>query len=1003
MNSLVGMHRHGSRIGTVLAILLSSSAYAQVVPAPERSTETATEAAEANESDNAIVVTGTRIRRPDLASNSPITSVTDQEIRYQGAVNVESVLNRQPQFTADANDNVSNGSDGTANINLRNLGSSRVLTLINGQRMLPQQAVDLNFVPSTLIERIDVVTGGASAVYGSDALSGVVNFVLRDNLNGVRADVQVGIADHNNDNRSVRNILTKRGFSNAPGHVVDGGKADANIAAGKTFANGRGNITAYAGYRHANPILQSDRDVSACALQNADDAGTALACGGSSNTPFGSFNLRTGPLAGTRVSNATDGSKTWVPYNANVFAYNYAPTNYFQRSDERITGGGFAHFKFTPAAEVYGSVMYMRDHTFSQVAPSALFLGTVFNVACNNPLLSASQASTLCGPTAGTTDADATGTATTKPVEIGYRLAGNGIPSRRDFLRHSDYRYTAGVRGDLGSGFAYDLSYLHSLVRFDETYMNNVDNVKAQKALDVVNVNGTATCRSVVNGTDPACIPANVFQAGGVSAAAAQYLFSQSNTAGRNAQTVFAGTLNGDLGKLGIRSPFASDGVSIALGAEHRRETLLFTADAIAKQGGTNDADGIINVTEGYGEIEIPILQDKPFFKSLTLNGGARYSDYTNRQESTGFRSKFNAFTYKGELSWQPTSDLRLRASYNRAIRAPNISELFAAQQVGNVSAQDPCAGKGANRAPLSICQLTGVTAAQYSAGSIFDCPADTCSALGGGNRNLKPEKGDTYTVGLVLTPRMIRNLTLTVDYFHIKVNDYVGSVPADLVISQCVAGNAYYCGLFHRDPATGQLYGSNAAGGYIISTTYNTGFLLTSGIDVAADYTFGVGSLGRLNLNMVGTWLANSVSEPLPGLGSYDCKGLFGYSCGQPSPVWRHVARATLLAPNGVTASVAWRHYDSVGLSSLSSNAFLAGSPSVVNAKIPAYDYFDLAATVAIDRRLTLRAGINNLLDKNPPAIAAGVLAAFGNGNTYPGVYDVLGRSLFVGATVNF
>ncbi|KQO07826.1 TonB-dependent receptor [Sphingomonas sp. Leaf242] len=995
MTFLVGKLRNRSSIGAMVAMLLSSGAYAQVSPAPQSSPDAS--------ADEAITVTGTRIRRPDLASNSPITSVTDQEIKYQGAVNVESVLNRLPQFTADANENVSNGSDGTANINLRNLGSNRVLTLINGQRLLPQQATDLNFVPSTLIERIDVVTGGASAVYGSDALSGVVNFVLRDNLDGIRADVQAGVADHTNDNAYVRNIISQRGFANAPRHVTDGGKIDANLAVGKSFADDRGNITAYVGYRHTDPVLQSNRDVSACALQNADDAGTALECGGSSNTPFGTFNLRTGPMAGNRVSNAVDGSRTWVPYDAKTFAYNYSPTNYFQRSDERITGGGFAHFKIAPIAEVYGSVMYMRDRTFSQVAPSALFLGTVFNVPCDNPLLSAGQAATLCGPTANTNDADATGTATTKPVEIGYRLAGNGIESRRDFLRHSDYRYTAGVRGDLGSGFSYDVGYLHSLVRLDETYMNNVDNVKAQKALDVVNVNGVPTCRSVVNGSDPACIPANVFQAGGLTSAAAQYLFSESNTFGRNTQTVFSGTLNGDLGKLGIKSPFANDGIGIAIGVEHRRETLLFTADAVAKQGGINDADGNISVNEGYGEIEIPILQDKPFFKSLTLNGGARYSDYTNRQDSTGYRSKFNAFTYKGELSWEPVSDVRLRGSYNRAIRAPNISELFAAQQVGNVSAQDPCAGKGANRASLSICQLTGVTSAQYSAGSIFDCPAETCSALGGGNRNLKPEKGDTYTVGMVLTPRMVRNLTLTVDYFHIKVNDYISSVPADLVISQCTGGDAYYCGLFHRDPSTGQLYGSTVAGGYIVSTTYNTGFLKTSGIDVTADYTVRIGGLGRLNLNMVGTWLASSVAEPLPGLGSYDCKGLYGYSCGQPSPVWRHVARATWLAPQGITASIAWRHLDSVGLSSLSSNTFLNGSPSVINAKIPAYDYFDLAGTITIDKGLSLRAGINNMLDKNPPAIAAGALASFGNGNTYPGVYDVLGRTLFVGATVNF
>ena len=990
MNNAIAMRaRTTTAIGAAVAALLSSAAYAQDTP-PTLPVDQTQATAPADD----VVVTGTRIRRPDLASNSPLTAVSAAEIKLQGATTVESVLNRLPQFTADANENVSNGSDGTANVNLRNLGSNRVLTLINGQRMLPQQAVDINFVPSALIERIDVVTGGASAVYGSDALSGVVNFVLRDNLDGLRLDVQNSIDDHTNGNSYIRNIISQRGFANAASHTVDGGKLDVNIAGGKNFADGRGNITAYAGYRHFNPILQSDRDVSACALQNADDAATNLSCGGSSNTPYGTFNLRTGPNAGTRVTNTMDGTKTWVPYDASQFAYNYSPTNYFQRSDQRITAGAFAKFQIAPIAEAYGSFMYMRDHSFSQVAPSALFLGTQFQIGCNNPLLSASQATTLCGANAGT--------ATQSTVEIGYRLSGNGIPPRRDYLRHNDFRYTAGVRGDLGSGFSYDVSYLYSLVRYDETYLNNVDNVKAQKALNVVNVHGVPTCQSVVDGSDPACVPANVFQYGGLSAAAAQYLFSPSNTMGRNSQQVIAGTLSGDLGKLGITSPWATQGLGIAIGAERRRETLLFTGDAIAIQNGTTNADGIIAATEGYGELEVPIVQDKPFFKALTINGGVRYSTYDNRQNSTGLHSSYDAFTYKGELSWQPVSDIRLRASYNRAFRAPQVGELFGSQSVGNVSAQDPCAGNSAKRPSLAACQASGVTAAQYNAGSIFDCPADTCSALYGGNINVKPEKADTYTAGIVLTPRMVRNFTLTVDYFNIKVNGYISSVPADLIISQCLTGGvAYYCSLFHRDPQNGQLYGAN---GYVVSTTFNTGYLHTSGIDVNADYTVGIGNLGKVNLNMVGTWLASSVSEPLPGQGSYDCKGLYGFSCGQPNPIWRHVARATWLAPNGITASLSWRHFGAAGLSSLSSQAQLNdGSQNTINARIPTYDYFDLAGTIAVGKRLSLHAGMNNMLDKDPPAIAAGSLASFGNGNTYPGVYDVVGRYLFIGGTLSF
>lgn len=982
MKISTGTTRRRAFAGAFVAMLLSSAAHAQTsAPAGDQAAPAAQD-----DGGEAIVVTGTLIKRPNLQSNSPITTVSSQELKYQGVVNIEAALNRLPQFTPDATDSVSNGSDGTSNINLRGLGSNRGLILINGQRMMPQQAVDLNFIPATLIDKIDVLTGGASAVYGSDAVSGVVNFVLKDHLDGFRMDVQSSVAQHDNGNSYVRGLVSARGYDIAPGRTIDGAKQDLNAAFGKNFAGGRGNITIYGGYRHADPVLQAARDVSSCAL-NDNGTGTGLVCGGSSNTTYGTFAPLGGPNQGKTLTNNKDGSQTWVPYNSS-YAYNYSPTNYIQRSDERYTAGAFAKFEIAPAAQVYGSFMYMNDHTFSQVAPSALFLGTTFTVPCNNPLMSASQQQSLCGATAGTS--------ATQDTLIGYRLAGG--QSRRDDLRHEDFRYTIGVRGDIGHGFAYDVNYLRALVRYNERYLNNVDNVKAQRALNVVNVNGVPTCQSVIDGSDPACVPINVFSPNSITSAQAKYLFSESNTASRNMLSVVSAHLTGDLGTFGITSPWATRGVNIALGFEHRVETLNFTADAVAKQGGTMDSDGKIGVNEGFGEIEIPILQDKPFFQALTLDGAVRYSAYNNNQQSTGLKSSYNVWTYKGELSWAPVNDLRVRLSYNRAIRAPNVTELFGATSIGNVNAQDPCSGSNPS-ASLAACQRTGVSAAQY--GNIISCPSDQCSAQYGGNTAVKPETADTYTAGVVLTPRMVRGLTLSVDYFNIKVKDYISSVDPTLAINQCFATSSpFYCGLIHRDPRSGAIFGSN---GYVVSTTYNTGSLKTSGIDVTADYTFGIGALGKLNVNVVGTRLLDSSLEPLPGLGSYNCKGLYGYSCGQPSPVWRHVMRTTWMMKQGSTLSLSWRHYGGTTLSSLSSNAFLTGTPSVINARIPTYDYFDLAATVSIDKALQLRAGVNNLLDKDPPAIASGILASFGNGNTYPGVYDTLGRVLFVGATVNF
>lgn len=941
--------------------------------------------APAQETLDEIIVTGSRIRQPNLTTASPLTAVSAEEFKYQGATSVEGVLNRLPQFTADANENVSNGSDGTARANLRNLGSNRNLILIDGQRMLPPESADLNFVPSAMVERVDVVSGGASAVYGSDAISGVVNFILRKNLDGVHADAQYSINYHRNDDGSLRALIGSHGFTNAPKTTWDGAKKDVNVAMGFNSDDKKGNVTFYAGYRKTNPVTQDARDYSACALELA--SASALRCGGSSNNSYGLFTLLTGPNAGRTLNNTKDGQKTWVPYDSS-FAYNYSPTNYIQRDDERITAGANGHYEIAPEIELYGSFMFMDDHTFSQAAPSALFQGTVFKINCDNPLMSASQAATLCGTAAGT--------ATNQDTFIGYRLTGPGSQPRRDDIRHTAYRVSSGFRGELGSNWSYDANFLYSRIILDESYKNNVDNAKAQRALQVVNVGGVPTCKSVLDGTDPNCIPIDVFAYNGISSEGYQYLYAPTYTHGVQAERVFSLNVSGQLGDYGLRSPFADDGLALAIGAEHRDESLDFQADALAQANGTKPNQGELNVEEFYSELQVPLVQDQPLIKELSLNGGMRFSRYSNNNDWVK--------TYKTELQYAPVSDVKLRGSYNRAVRAANISELYAQQALGNVTAQDPCAGPNPS-ASLAACQLTGVTAAQY--GNIPECPADTCVAQGGGNPLLNPEKADTYTTGVVLTPRFLKGFSLTVDYFNIKIEDYIGAVDAQTVIAQCLEmGNPFFCSLFHRDPTIGVLFGND---GYIVATNQNTGYLKTSGLDIQTNYTLELADLlerdwGRLDFSLIGTWLFEREIEQLPGLGSYDCKGLFGPTCGQPNPTWRHQLRTTWSPPwVDATLSVNWRHLGSVKLSSNTDNPFLSGDPNIVNAKISAYNYIDLAATYTLSENLTLRAGANNVFDKAPPAIAAGLLSSFGNGNTYPGVYDPMGMTLFVGATVDF
>jgi len=935
-----------------------------------------------------VVVTGTLIKRPNLESASPISVVNSDELKYQGATAIESTLNRLPQFTADANENASNGADGTARLNLRNLGSNRVLVLVDGRRMLPVEMADVNFIPSAMVDRVDVVTGGASAVYGSDAVAGVVNFIMKKDLEGFRIDAQYGTAQHTNNNDDARGLIRNANYDLPKKHVWDGGRFDINAAFGVNLPDDKGNITFYAGYRELQPVTQNTRDYSACGLNLTGPNNNALVCGGSSNNQWGLFTLLTGPNRGQTLNNTKDGAKTWTPYNSS-FLYNYAPDNYIQRSDERYTAGAFMHYELDKRAEVYGSFMFMDDHTFSQAAPSALFQGTVFPINCDNPLMSASQRTTLCGAAAGTN--------VSQDTFIGYRLTGPGSSPRRDDLRHTDYRFNFGLRGEIAEGWTYDAGALYSHSVLDESYKNNIDNARAQRGLQVVSVNGVPTCKSVVDGTDPKCVPLDVFKYQGLSAQAFQYLYAPTFTHGVYSQKVFYASLNGDLGRYGLKSPWAEEGLALALGAEHRSEDLDFEADALAQSNGTLPSAGSFSVNEFFGEAELPLISDAPFIEALSVNGGYRYSKYKTAAGGVS--------TYKVELKYAPVEDVRFRASYNRAVRAPNISELFAPQTLGNVSGTDPCAGP-TPQASLAACQLSGVTAAQYR--NIPQCPAEVCVAQGGGNPDLKPEVANTYTFGVVLQPRFAPGLSVSIDYFDIKVKGYIGGVDAQTVISQCLQnGNPDFCSLFHRDPTIGVLFGNN---GYIEATNQNTGFLQTSGVDVAANYHFDLADLaagaewGELDFGLVGTYVNSRKIEQLPGLGAYNCKGLFGPTCGQPTPGWRHQLRTTWTMPWApATVSLNWRYFGATKLSSNNANPFLRGDLVEVNRKIKAYNYFDLAGTWQVREKISLRAGINNLFDKDPPVIAAGLLSSFGNGNTYPGTYDPMGRLMFVGATVDF
>jgi outer membrane receptor protein involved in Fe transport len=989
-----------------------------MVPAVSQPTE---RAAAQPSGEEEVVVTGTRIKQPNLTAVSPLTSQNDTDIKLQGTTNIESLLNNLPQTAIGVDgqtSTVSNGSSGTATVSLRGLGVTRTLVLVDGRRLMPGDpslpVPDLNNIPSALVDRVEVVTGGASAVYGSDAIAGVVNFIMKRDFEGVRVDAQYSFSNHTNDNNRWRDLQGEQGISfyeRAPsGNNSLALSKDVTLTLGTNTADGKGNITAYLGYRELEAVLQQDFDVSACSLigANVNDPDSyvydGFACSGSSNSAFGRFNVvGANPGAERRRMHVNpNGTREFI--TANVPAFNYGPVNYFQRPDTRYTGGFFAHYELAPEAEVYSDFMFTDDHTVAQIAPSGLFANTgpnltsTYQINCDNPLLTAAQQVQLCGPAAA-------GTSERVNTSIGYRFT--SLP-RQDDLRHTQYKMTVGLRGDFAEAWSYDIYGQYGTSIFNEHYNNDVSTTKVQRALLVDPVTGQC-----ISGTTDGCVPLDIFRYGALTEAMTNYTVAKGFKSGQTEEEIVSAVLTGDLGEYGWKMPWATNGISIALGFEYRRESLELSADEefssgdLSGQGGpTLSNSGAYDVYEFFGEARLPIIEGQPFADVLAIDLGYRYSDYG------GYPGATSTSTYKVDAEWGPVKDLRFRAGYNRAVRAPNVVELFLPNQIGLFSGADPCAGANPS-ASAAACALSGVSAAQY--GNIEACPAGQCSALFSGNEFLKPEEADTFTVGFVVTPSFsgLEGLTASVDYFSVKIKDYLNANPLGVLLS-CVSGNVAFCGDVHRD-STGAIFGSE---GFVDAKVRNTGFLKTAGVDLSLGYRadlddWGMENGGRLSFNLLGTWTDKLEFQPVTGSPTYDCVGLYGPTCGAPLPAWRHQFRVSYEpAEIPLTVSILWRHLGSADAEALEDdNIFLSNHPSGVtqtaDRHIKAYDYFDVAGTYTVDDRYTIRLGVNNVFDKDPPGLDSNLIPTAGpptgNGNTYPGVYDVFGRTIFVGITADF
>jgi outer membrane receptor protein involved in Fe transport len=969
-----------------------------------------------------IVVTGSRISNPNLTSASPITVVNAAEIKLQGATRIEDVLNSLPQSFAAQSSSVSNGSNGTATANLRNLGENRTLVLVNGRRLMPGNpsssstaaaAADLNVIPQALIKRVDVLTGGAGSVYGSDAIAGVVNFVLDDEYEGVSLDSSGGIYNHNNRSQRFQDLSAAAGYPAPSGQAFDGTQFDVNLKIGAGTNDGRGHIVGYMGYRKIGAILQGDRDYSSCGL-NAGAAGGDYVCGGSPTAFPANFTL--GDTVVNGVASGLPQQYTLNSAGALVTGrtlYNANPLNYYQRPDRRYTAGFIAKYDVSDGFKPYGEFMFMDDRSVAQIAPSGDFSNTsVLN--CNNPYLSAVQQATFCRATNLVTDGNGVPITLTNPdgttynqanVTIGRRNVEGG--GRQADLRHTAYRFVIGARGDIAPGISYDAYGQYGSTVYNQIYRNEFSVSRTARALDAIvdtragsATQGQVVCRSVVDGTDPNCVPLNIFGAANITPGALAYVQTPGFQSGQTKEKVVNASLTFKGSEYGIQTPWSSEGVALNIGGEYRQESLTLEVDNsflsgdLAGQGGaTLPIDGSYSVKEGFAELQVPLVTDRPFFHELTVNAGYRYSDYS---------TSGSVSSYKGEAVWAPISDIRFRGGYNRSVRAPNTQELFATQSVQIDGATDPCAGLAVNGLvngnTAAQCALAGVPAARF--GLVQANPSEQYNGLLGGNPNLKPEKADTFTAGVLLQPKFLPGFTLSVDAFRIKLKDRIGVLGADTIIAQCIAtGDPALCGAIHRD-ANGTLFQGTT--GYITDTNVNAGTLLTQGIDVAGGYTLRTDAAGTFGLSFDGTYVDKFTSDKAGA--KFDCAGYYGAQCGFPQSKWRHSARLTWTAPNGVGLSGRWRYLSATKFERTSSDSDLAAPFFANDARVKAQNYFDLAATVRAADKFTFRAGVNNLLDKTPPILSATAspIGSYGNGNTYPGIYDASGRYMFVGVTID-
>ena len=967
--------------------LVASAAMAQTVaPATEAQIEEQGLAGqEAAQGD--VIVTGSRIARPDLTSSVPVAVTSNADILQDAAINIQDTLQQLPQFgvgTSRYNSNFSTSGNGVATLNLRGLGANRTLVLVNGRRYVAGFAgsatVDVNNIPTDFIERVDTITGGTSAVYGSDAIAGVVNFIMRDSFDGVQLRAQAGISEQG-----------------------DGGQQLVSVTGGSTLADGRWKMIGNLTYDRSDALFSAGR------TRSAEDCGTPLGnaagiiCGPASYSVFSDqgqfyYNIRgTGATPVLEIANAANANFSYDSANNLIFGtgpgFNRNAVRLIATPVERYMAAFNTSFEISPAATVFLETNYNKVKSKSGLEPSAIAIGIVptadvgFSIPISNPFIPAQIQSIIATRNSDANPAnDITG--------ISARRRFNEVFDRSNVNDRDTLRIATGIRGEFAEGWRYDASYVYG--RFsDYTASETAVKTRIAEALDVVSVGGQFVCRSEA-ARAAGCAPLDLFGRGTASRQASAYVQSDIPRSLRitNQQHVANATISG--------SPFSlwAGDVGFAVGGEFRREIASNEYDALTNAGlnignQAPDFTGAFNVWEVFGETNVPLIRDS-FVKYLGLTGAVRYSDYT----TIGSVLSWNA-----GAEFEPFDGLRFRGGYARANRAPTINELFSPPAETFAAITDPCNGVTATNNPGvsatfpngfgAVCRSLPQVQAAIAANGAFNytnAELQGINGFTGGNPTLQEETANTITAGAVITPAQMPGFSFTVDYFNIRLEDGIGTLGRQFSVQQCLqSGDPVFCSQVIRN-ATGRLQTVNAQ-------LINVSETKTDGLDIGGRYARTLESGNRVDLSV-----------------NYSVRFRYETQANPIAPVVENVGTAgSQLHKHRIFGRLSYEIQDQFQIGwqmtylggAVSSVTFTNTNPAIeaLN-RIPVYTYHDLQLRWNVDpeKRFSFYVNVNNVFDKQPPYLPNPPFTNSITGTeTQADVYDPLGRSFLAGIRARF